>query len=129
MTTGSPKLAGHYLAQKVVPIGYTDDARQVAVCTVAQLDYLVSWNFKHLANVFREAGFNAVNRLQGYPQVRIVTPAFLIQGHEKKSFDALAASRRWRRATSKLLDKMTPEEQIAFLNRRLKSSEASLHRS
>ncbi len=38
---------------------------------------------------------------------------------KKKSFDALAASRRWRRATSKLLNKMTPEEQIAFLNRRL----------
>ena len=38
---------------------------------------------------------------------------------KKKSFDALAASRRWRRTTSRLLNKMTPEEQIAFLNRRL----------
>jgi hypothetical protein len=37
----------------------------------------------------------------------------------KKTFDALAASRRWRRTTSRLLNKMTPEEQIAFLNRRL----------
>lgn len=37
----------------------------------------------------------------------------------KKSFDAVAESRRWRRATSKLLNAMTPEEQIAFLNRRL----------
>jgi len=36
----------------------------------------------------------------------------------KKTFDALAASCRWRRATSRLLNKMTPEEQIAFLNRR-----------
>lgn len=38
---------------------------------------------------------------------------------KKKPFDAVAASRRWRRTTSKLLNKMTPEEQIAFLNRRL----------
>ncbi len=38
---------------------------------------------------------------------------------KKKSFDAVAASRRWRRTTSKLLNKMTPEEQLAFLNRRL----------
>jgi hypothetical protein len=38
---------------------------------------------------------------------------------KKKTFDAVAASRRWRRATSKLLNKMTSEEQIAFLNRRL----------
>ena len=42
---------------------------------------LVSWNFKHLANVRRESGFNAVNLLQGYPPVRIVAPTFLIHGH------------------------------------------------
>jgi hypothetical protein len=38
---------------------------------------------------------------------------------KKKTFDAVAQSRRWRIATSKLLNKMTPGEQIAFLNRRL----------
>lgn len=38
---------------------------------------------------------------------------------KKKSFDAVAESRRWWRVTSKLLNTMTPEEQIAFLNRRL----------
>jgi hypothetical protein len=40
---------------------------------------------------------------------------------KKKSFDAVASSRRWRRATSKLLNKMSPEEQMAFLNRRLEN--------
>jgi hypothetical protein len=78
------ELAAAYLAQKVVPLDYEDDAYHVAVCTVARLDYLVSWNFKHLANVRREAGFNAVNLLQGYPPVRIVAPTFLIHGHEEK---------------------------------------------
>jgi hypothetical protein len=38
---------------------------------------------------------------------------------KKKTVDAVAQSRRWRIATSKLLNKMTPKEQIAFLNRRL----------
>jgi hypothetical protein len=38
---------------------------------------------------------------------------------KKKSFDAVAQSRRWRRETGKLLSKMSPEEEIAFLNRRL----------
>lgn len=38
---------------------------------------------------------------------------------KKKTFDAVASSRRWRQATSKLLNKMTPEEQLTFLNRRL----------
>ena len=84
MTVEALELAGHYLAQKVVPVDYTDDARHVALCSVARIDYLVSWNFKHLANVRRESGFNAVNLLQGYPPVRIVAPTFLIHGHEEK---------------------------------------------
>jgi predicted nucleic acid-binding protein len=84
MTPEMVELAGHYLAQKVVPIDFTDDARHVALCSVTRLDYLVSWNFKHLANVRRESGFNAVNILQGYPAVRIVAPTFLIHGHNEK---------------------------------------------
>jgi hypothetical protein len=77
-------LAAAYLAQRVVPRDYEDDAYHVAVCTVARIDFLVSWNFKHLANVRREAGFNAVNLLQGYPPVRIVAPTFLIHGHDQE---------------------------------------------
>ncbi len=75
-------LAQAYLAQKVVPPAFDDDARHVAVCTVARIEYLVNWNFKHLANVRRESGFNAVNLLQGYSSVRIVVPTFLIHGHD-----------------------------------------------
>ncbi len=84
MTAEALELAGHYLEQKVVPVNFTDDARHVAVCSVARLDYLVSWNFKHLANVRRESGFNAVNVLQGYRPVRIVAPTFLIHGHDQE---------------------------------------------
>ena len=56
---------------------------------------------------------------------------------KKKTFDAVASSRRWRQATSKLLNKMSPEEQVTFLNRRLanwpskakpKSSRTQAHR-
>jgi|HubBroStandDraft_6_1064221.scaffolds.fasta_scaffold187122_1 predicted nucleic acid-binding protein len=85
-TAEAEELAQAYLEQKVVPLDYDDDARHVAVCTVARIEYLVSWNFKHLANVRRESGFNAVNILQGYPALRIVAPTFLIHGHEEKKF-------------------------------------------
>lgn len=78
------ELAQAYLAQKVVPAAFDDDARHVAVCTIARIGLLVSWNFKHLANVRREAGFNAVNVLQGYPTLRIVAPTFLIHGHDEE---------------------------------------------
>jgi len=77
-------LAAAYMMRKVVPADYADDAQHVAICSVARLDYLVSWNFKHLANARREAGFNAVNVLHGYPPVRIVAPTFLIHGYEQE---------------------------------------------
>jgi len=38
---------------------------------------------------------------------------------KKKTFDAIAASRRWRRETSRLVRNMTQEERLAFFNRRL----------
>lgn len=59
-------------------------ARHVAICTIARVQYLVSWNFKHLANVRRESGFNSVNLLQGYPPVRIVPPSSLIHGYDQE---------------------------------------------
>jgi hypothetical protein len=40
---------------------------------------------------------------------------------KKKSFDAVAASRRWRRATSRQVRGMSSEERIAFFNRRLEN--------
>jgi hypothetical protein len=45
MSPEALELAGLYLAGGVLPIGFADDAGHVAVCTVARVDYLVSWNF------------------------------------------------------------------------------------
>ena len=80
VTEESEQLAAAYMSRNILPPKYTDDARHVAVCTVAQIEYLVSWNFKHLVNVDREKGFNAVNLLQGYRTIRIVNPLELIYG-------------------------------------------------
>lgn len=71
-------LAEEYLRAAVVSPKYADDALHVAICSTHRIPYLVSWNFRHLVNVRREAGFNAVNLLQGYAPVRIVNPKELI---------------------------------------------------
>ena len=52
---------------------------------MARFQYLVSWNFKHLVNVQREAGFNAVNLLPGYPPIRIVNQLELIPGNQDQN--------------------------------------------
>ena len=83
LTDEAELLARAYLAAGVVPPKYADDARHVAIATVHGLGVIVSWNFHHLANLRREAGFNAANLLQGYPQVRIVSPLELIHENDE----------------------------------------------
>lgn len=77
-TAAADDLGKLYLTAGVVPRKYSDDARHVAACVAGGCLILVSWNFRHLANVNREAGFNAVNLLNGYPTIRIVSPLEVI---------------------------------------------------
>ena len=78
------ELASAYLAAAVVPPKYADDALHVAMATVHGVRFVVSWNFKHLVNVRREDGFNAVNILRGWPLVRIVSPKEIIYAGEEQ---------------------------------------------
>ena len=68
-------LADVYLQQRIVPLKKRDDALHVAYATVFEMDVLLSWNFKHLANIRREARFASVNQAEGYWRTpRIVSP-------------------------------------------------------
>ena len=43
------------------------------------MDVLLSWNFRHLANINKEAQIQAVNILEGYSKpLRMVTPLEVI---------------------------------------------------
>lgn len=78
------KLAEAYLAAKVVTRKFVDDALHVAMASVHGIRLIVSWNFKHLVNVRHEDEFNAVNLLEGWPPVRIVSPKEIIYaGHDE----------------------------------------------
>jgi predicted nucleic acid-binding protein len=69
------KHAKAYLQEGVIPPTAEDDALHVAIATVQEVDVLVSWNFKHLANVHRERRIAAVNARWGYVYpLRIVSP-------------------------------------------------------
>ena len=68
-------LAEAYLRQLVVPANKRNDALHVAYATVFGMDVVLSWNFKHLANLHRESRFAAVNLAEGYSRSpRIVSP-------------------------------------------------------
>ena len=83
LTEESIQLAQAYLEAGVVPTAYADDARHVAIAVVYEIHLLVSWNFRHMVNVRRSDAFNAVNLLQSYPAIRIISPLELIYGDEE----------------------------------------------
>ena len=64
-------LAEQYISENVVGKTSIDDCRHIACATVNKVDYLVSWNFKHIVNVFRIRGYNSVNLKNGYSHLEI----------------------------------------------------------
>ena len=77
-SAASEELADAYLRASVIPAHKRDDARHVAIATVAGLEILVSWNHRHLASEGKRTLFNAVNRLAGYEQVLAIHTPFEI---------------------------------------------------
>ena len=68
------ELAAAYIAEGVIGPRMRADALHIALATVARVDVLVSWNFKHVVNLKRIHAFNAVNLKNGYPILEIRTP-------------------------------------------------------
>ncbi len=73
-TAESEALAEEYISQAVVPRRMLADAQHIAMATVAGVDVLVSWNFRHIVNLDRIRGFNAVNLRAGYSLLEIRSP-------------------------------------------------------
>jgi len=63
-----------YLAAGVVGEAHGDDALHVALATVARVDMIISWNFKHIVHFDKIRGFNAVNLREGYLPIEIRSP-------------------------------------------------------
>jgi hypothetical protein len=67
-------LAQAYLQRSIVPPRYSDDALHIALATTADVDLLVSWNFKHIVHYDKIRLFNAVNMELGYKTLQIYSP-------------------------------------------------------
>jgi hypothetical protein len=74
LTEEAAELAREYLRVGVVTAKMRVDGEHIAVATVARVDVLVSWNFKHIVNLRRIQGYNSVNLRLGHPLVEIRTP-------------------------------------------------------
>lgn len=74
LDTEARELADAYITASVLTSKMRADAQHIAIATVARVDVLVSWNFKHIVNLQRIRGYNSVNLRRGYPMIEIRTP-------------------------------------------------------
>jgi hypothetical protein len=75
------------LAQKLVngglvPDKAASDAIHIAVASVHSMDYLVTWNFKHIANPFIRERLRKVVQESGFQLPVMCSPDELLQNHE-----------------------------------------------
>jgi len=69
------ELAEIYIKRKIVPANKIEDAMHVAIATVWEMDALITWNYKHMANLRRSDLFYGVNLENGYgKKLELVTP-------------------------------------------------------
>ncbi len=59
------------------------DAEHIASASVAEADFVVSWNFKHIVHFEKIAGYQAVNLMNGYKEIRIYSPKEVVESEEE----------------------------------------------
>ena len=77
-------LAEGYISRGIFHRKYIADALHVAIASYHKIDYLVTWNFGHLANVRRQARIRLFNTAAGFYVPMIVTPEFLVSEATEK---------------------------------------------
>ena len=72
-------LASKYVNEKVVGQTSFDDCVHIATATLNKVDILVSWNFKHIVNVYRIRGYNSINIRSNYQALEIRSPKEILE--------------------------------------------------
>jgi predicted nucleic acid-binding protein len=67
-------LAKEYIRYGAVPESYPEDAYHIAVTVINEIDFLLSWNFKHLVRRRTRDIVKMVNTISGVRQIEIMTP-------------------------------------------------------
>jgi hypothetical protein len=78
LTPEAAQLADQYISAKVVGQTSRADCQHIAMATLAKVDVLVSWNFKHIVNLDKIRGYNGINYQLGHNMIEIRTPKEII---------------------------------------------------
>ena len=78
LSEASVKLGRALVANGPIPEKAAVDALHIAIATVHGMDYLLTWNCKHIANAEMQTAVTAVCRSDGYEPPVICTPEELL---------------------------------------------------
>ena len=78
VTDDAVSLVESYVAHSILGFRFYNDMLHIALASIAEVDVLVSWNFKHIVRLDKIRLFNAVNLEQGYKQLSIYSPREVI---------------------------------------------------
>ena len=73
-TEESINLADAYIKDGAEPEKYRDDAGHIAVAVFHEIDYVVSWNYKHMVNIAVRRLIDSTNLRMGYSPIEIISP-------------------------------------------------------
>jgi predicted nucleic acid-binding protein len=76
------KLADIYIHDGVIPPKYPTDALHIAVATVSNLDYIVSYNFKHIVKLKTVTMTENINLRENYKRIGIFSPTEVINNDD-----------------------------------------------
>ena len=79
ITKDAVLLADAYIKEKVVGKTSRNDCLHIGIATVNHVDILVSWNFKHIVNIYRIRGYNSVNIKLGFQSLEIRSPKDIVE--------------------------------------------------
>ena len=69
------ELAQKYITEGALPSNKTEDAIHAATASYFELDALISWNLRHLANLKKMEMINGINLKEGYTKrLQLITP-------------------------------------------------------
>jgi predicted nucleic acid-binding protein len=79
ITDEAVRLAETLIEQKAIPQKAAEDALHIALAATHGMDYLLTWNFKHIANATLRANVELVCRVSGYEPPIICSPLELME--------------------------------------------------
>ncbi|MDR0903102.1 MAG: PIN domain-containing protein [Ruminococcus sp.] len=90
LTPETEALARHIIDIKILPSRCEDDSMHIAAAIMANCEFLLSWNLKHLANITTSEKVRLIAIEEFKHELAIIEPSYLLEGvnNERENFTA-----------------------------------------